>query len=683
MARFTADVTAMDLRGGTLAAGSADMTLKTIDTATSKCVLYEGHEAPILGVALDPEFLVSSSCDGSIAVWRVGESEVASARVKSLPGLLSKSSDSTTAPSPAKVSWQPQGGFFAVPVSKGVKIYRRGTWDLEAELNCDDLGPEELVGVTAWSPDGTYVAAGTTKGKILVWNASTKKLAFSQATSRGYGISSIAWNFKKTSELGFIDNQGYWGLLEKFALAEGKSGSEKAPVRESSVHIVDDKDEFNEEELASMLFDNDDDDDNENSFNIRKIKKDTTGFLDEGNDVFGDEDSNVSKPERKSATATPLPEPLAPLLPPTAVAPPPAEVDVQEPFQPGSTPAHLSSRFMVWNAVGMVRGYSGEDDNSVEVTFHDASVHHPLHMANHHGHTMADLSREAVVLACEASEDEMAPSRIVVNHFAEKKEWSLELPGKEEVMAVCAGAGWVAAATDRRHLRLMTVSGMQREVLSLPGPVVALAGWGDRLMVAVHGAGAPLPGNQAISVAVLNVLGDKRKNLDFQPLPLAPRSYLSWMGFSDEGVPAAVDSAGFVRVLRGALWAQVCDTKAAVKGKSDHHFVVGLSVGEKNVRSVVCKGSRFPATVPLPTVVVTPMKLPLCQPDTEKSSLEGALLLSDMCSNFADENELRQEQNETLVKLFALAVKAENEARALDVCKMMDSDTIQVRGLNA
>ena len=112
-------------------------------------------------------------------------------------------------------------------------------------------------------------------------------------------------------------------------------------------------------------------------------------------------------------------------------------MDVQEPFQPGSTPAHLSSRFMVWNSVGMVRGYSGEDDNSIEVTFHDASVHHPLHIANHHGHTMADLSAEAIVLACEASEDEMAPSRLVVNHFSAPdpsgREWSLEMPEKEEV----------------------------------------------------------------------------------------------------------------------------------------------------------------------------------------------------------------------------------------------------------
>ena len=71
------------------------------------------------------------------------------------------------------------------------------------------------------------------------------------------------------------------------------------------------------------------------------------------------------------------------------------------------------------------------------MTFHDASVHHPLHIANHHGHTMADLSAEAVVLACEASEDEMAPSRVVVNHFSAPdpsgREWSLEMPEKEEV----------------------------------------------------------------------------------------------------------------------------------------------------------------------------------------------------------------------------------------------------------
>jgi chromosome transmission fidelity protein 4 len=53
----------------------------------------------------------------------------------------------------------------------------------------------------------------------------------------------------------------------------------------------------------------------------------------------------------------------------------------------------------------------------------------------------------------------------------------------------------VAAATDRRQLRIFSVNGFQREVISLPGPIVALAGQGPYLAAAVH-LGMPLPGNQ-------------------------------------------------------------------------------------------------------------------------------------------------------------------------------------------
>ena len=69
------------------------------------------------------------------------------------------------------------------------------------------------------------------------------------------------------------------------------------------------------------------------------------------------------------------------------------------------------------------------------------------------------------------------------------------MPSGEEIMAVCCGQGWVAAATDRRNLRLFTCGGMQLQVLSLPGPIVSLAGHKDFIMIAVH-MGMPLPGNQ-------------------------------------------------------------------------------------------------------------------------------------------------------------------------------------------
>ena len=56
------------------------------------------------------------------------------------------------------------------------------------------------------------------------------------------------------------------------------------------------------------------------------------------------------------------------------------------------------------------------------------------------------------------------------------------------LQAVALGDGWAAVATDRRQVRLLTVSGVQREVFTLPGPVVSLAGHGEHLFVVYHRA---------------------------------------------------------------------------------------------------------------------------------------------------------------------------------------------------
>lgn len=61
----------------------------------------------------------------------------------------------------------------------------------------------------------------------------------------------------------------------------------------------------------------------------------------------------------------------------------------------------------MWNSVGIVRGYNDEQDNAIDVEFHDTAVHHAMHLTNSLGHTIADLSQEAVLLAC-AGTDELA-----------------------------------------------------------------------------------------------------------------------------------------------------------------------------------------------------------------------------------------------------------------------------------
>lgn len=125
---------------------------------------------------------------------------------------------------------------------------------------------------------------------------------------------------------------------------------------------------------------------------------------------------------------------------------------------------------------------------SIEVEFHDTSVHHGLHIPNTAGHTLAALSTQALVLACPA-QDESTPSKVVCVNFASSdghREWSTSLPVGEEALALAVGEGWLAVATSRRLVRLFSVAGLQRAPLSLPGPVVCMAGHAGKLFIAYH-----------------------------------------------------------------------------------------------------------------------------------------------------------------------------------------------------
>lgn len=64
-------------------------------------------------------------------------------------------------------------------------------------------------------------------------------------------------------------------------------------------------------------------------------------------------------------------------------------------------------RPQVWNSVGIVRSYNDEQDNAIDVEFHDSAVHHAMHLTNTLDHSVADLSQEAVLFACEGT-DELA-----------------------------------------------------------------------------------------------------------------------------------------------------------------------------------------------------------------------------------------------------------------------------------
>lgn len=153
-----------------------------------------------------------------------------------------------------------------------------------------------------------------------------------------------------------------------------------------------------------------------------------------------------------------------------------------------------------------------------------------------------------------------------------------------------------------------------------------------------------------------------------------------------------MDSAGYIRIFShnygSAGWIQICNTKAQVKGKSDHYFLVGVNEQAFTARAILVKGSRYPQTVPRPVVAVIPLNIPLCASSVgEKDMLESEYWTADIKTRcFSSSENVTEEdisanrngQMQCLVKLFALACKSDHESRSIEICRLMDLPTIQI-----
>ena len=85
-----------------------------------------------------------------------------------------------------------------------------------------------------------------------------------------------------------------------------------------------------------------------------------------------------------------------------------------------------------------------------------------------------------------------------------------------------------------------------------------------------------LPGDQSLGFVILSVgSGPLQALTTFQPVSMTPKCTLKWAGFSDEGTPFTLDSAGSLRMFcRKGYWMPVCDTQSHVsKFYSRWHWI--------------------------------------------------------------------------------------------------------------
>nr|CDS23164.1 WD repeat and HMG box DNA binding protein 1 [Echinococcus granulosus] len=232
-----------------------------------------------------------------------------------------------------------------------------------------------------------------------------------------------------------------------------------------------------------------------------------------------------------------------------------------------------------------------------------------------------------------------------------------------------------------------------------------------------------------------------RLSSTFYPLPLSPSAHLTWLGFSEIGNLFTHDSAGCLRrlthqTMAGAPhvmdfhWVPVCETRRCVKPHhrlNDCFFVVGVvedihhpmdtkgksleeaedvdavaesdrtqrirrdELGFGQVQAIYCKASRWPRPIPKPIVTSLPFTLPLCGVyETDQGKLEENYLRTlvldqkpfwGVCTD--SETSLSpsrmSSRRKTLLRLFALASKLENDWAAITVAGLMpDVETVRL-----
>ncbi|KAF6777765.1 hypothetical protein AHF37_02202 [Paragonimus kellicotti] len=528
--RFTADVSHLVLNKDhtKLAVCSSDFLIKIINFASveDREFTLEGHTGGVLSLAFDPLdiFISSSSCDGTVRIWRLDEKR----EVKSIRS-ISPCNDPALALSVCRLCWDSaEGKFLAVPIDKQISLYERNTWEVLCSLSCPTITQPIVVCISSF--DGSLLAGGSEDGWIVVWRIEDRQPLHRLRDPSHSGICSLVWNPHREGLMLYANRNGFIALIrlpENQPTANGglsprtmntlmgcdEDGDTDELLRAAAAQAESSRllDEDEAQKLLDLPTSDLTGDDDANSIDLSRIK---SGYLTLDDDAEDVGDCVALKTE--SGVLDGLNNPIQAAMVGSVPRVPSSSSDVvltkhiQKPFQSGSMPLGFRERFMVWNRIGVVTQYrgtglddAGEDDalnpdgdavGSIEVEFHDAVLHHSLRLSNNAGYTMADLSLTALLLASPGSNDPALVdnidteepidysdvSRITVLPFDTSNsgagldstsEWTAKLPPGEACDAVCliphddpCERGYAAVATSRRFVR----------VFAQPSPSVSL-----------------------------------------------------------------------------------------------------------------------------------------------------------------------------------------------------------------
>lgn len=642
--RFTLPVHAVAWSGDGkyIAAGGEDGVVKVIDAEdkTIKCTIECPRSKCIKSLSFDPrgEFLAGSDDNGTVFVWvlkpRDENEEVGDAI------LFATEAPVATGESPLlnSVAWRPDGAVLAVPGRENdVTFFERETFK---QIEWEMKGHTEAISLIRWSPNGKYLVTASDDKTVICWDVK-KKLAIAKITDTSELVCGAAFSTTGNS-MALIKGNGEWAMWDE--VVPSKYTSPTASVALSEI-------DFKSELVAKNEFIDDEVDDMED--NAEEEEDDDDGFVeyDTGKSHYREKVVHVE--------AGPKPQPA---------------------FQPGSVAAvpGTNRRFLSYTMTGSLVATTEGEFSSIEFQFHDTSRLGRIPViTDTYGYTLGVAGEKGCALASPMKDTEQESTLYFhpYDSWVQNSEWQMTMLPGEDILCIATGSSWVAAATSKRYLRVYSLGGAQRQVISLEGDVVSIAGHDDSLGVVWHEAApiGPAPGDQVLAYAVYNMR--HATQLARGRLPLSHQAKLTYMGFSEEGMLLIGDSAGVVRMRTeafGGSFTPVFRSSAARATDGQHHWIVSASAS--TLFCIITRTSAGPTPSPRPVLSMLPLSVPIITPEQSVTDLEDeaaranfALMVAQ--SSGEDARLAMGASEKAAIKLFHAACKSQKLSRASDIAE--------------
>ncbi|KAJ3395715.1 hypothetical protein HDU80_010224 [Chytriomyces hyalinus] len=605
--------------------------------------VIKGHSDAIKSLAFssDGDYLASVDTSGDLHIWDLRGSKALSLRVlrMALPAT------STDLKDMGRVSWHPSGKFLAIPgVHKEINVLDTKTWKSAYTLK----GHSKLLTAVQYSHDGSMLACSDQSGKVFFWEANQHETQPFKTVKSTAVVTDLCWHPSKndlclvteTMELDYFFNVETSNKTRNAAADTSVKANDlnsmfqdADPIQNDSMRSNTFKKKLAHLEAAAMEEDEFPfDDDLDDNF---VVDDDGNGYAE---DIQTRADARRYYNKQTSSSRAMTISGAGGLADLGSIGV--TQTDIQESFQPGSTPFRGTKRYLAYNLLGTIYCVDQSSQSVMHISHHDKSQR-DFSFQDHYRFTMAALNSHGAVFASDPNSNihelggnaSVAPSNSVIEFKAfenwgapgENNGWSVHLPTSETVKAICLSGHGVIVATSARQLRFISFSGVQTDVLSLSGNVVAMTGDGDFVGIVYH-LGGTVHGDQNMGYMLLNVakgISTLRKDA----LPLSPLSTLQWIGFSESGFLSSYDSCSVLRIMTphdDFAWRPVFDGRVACEGKQFYYWPIGLT--DTQLMCIICKsGDKFPAP---PKSVISDMdlKMPLLPVDGVMNDDEDSLI---------------------------------------------------------